>query len=54
MSPRFEASGNGGVGADRKGSTLARNLDGFWVDGKKIDDCFGLYVFRIMSVCWSC
>ena len=48
MSPRFEASKNGGVGADKKGSTIARNLDGFWVDAKRVDDCFGLYVFRLV------
>jgi transcriptional regulatory protein LEU3 len=46
MSPRFEGSGHGGPGNDAKGSTAARNLDGFWVDAKKVDDCFGLYVLR--------
>ena len=47
MSPRFEAPGSGGVIADRKGITVARHLDGFWVDAKRIDDCFGLYVVRM-------
>jgi transcriptional regulatory protein LEU3 len=49
MSPRFEAPGNGGAVADMKRTTVARHLDGFWVDAKRIDDCFGLYVVRMMA-----
>ncbi|KAF2686999.1 hypothetical protein K458DRAFT_297131 [Lentithecium fluviatile CBS 122367] len=43
MSPHFEAPGSGGFGPERKARTVARSLEGFLVDAKKIDDCFGLY-----------
>lgn len=41
-SPHFEAQGAPGLDVQR--TTIARRLDGFMVEAKKIDACFQLYV----------